>query len=1138
MTEFPLNHSIRRGWAKLQYLPTPDQLDFTVSNHHVCLITADGSPLTTHLAQSLTARGWTVVVLSFPESVISHGLSLPTGINHVMLSDMSEAHLQQQLKAMAENYGPVGAFIHLSPLETTATTAKAIVKQVFLLAKHLKKPLTEVTQPGRSSFITVSRLDGNLGMTGHPDVNPIDGGLLGLTKTLNLEWEKVFCRGLDISPHVSGERAAQSIMAELYDPNQLIVEVGYSAQGRTTLINEEYAINRTSINQPNHLHEDAVFLVSGGGRGITSQCVIKLARVFKCKFILLGRSAMDGEPDYAGGCSDENELKKRIIEHISAQGEKPTPVKVNKMLKSILHSREIQATISQIEQVGGRAEYISADITAGTVVQEKVAAVAAKFGKITGIIHGAGNLADKLIQHKTPDDFEAVYVPKIMGLQTLLGCVEPSQLHHLVLFSSAAGFYGNIGQSDYAIANEILNKFAHQLKHQHPQCHIVSFNWGAWDGGMVTPEVKEVLAQRNIDIIPLEVGTQMFVEELAFAGGEQVQVLVGGSLATRSGSLEPELRTHRIRRKLTLEDNPFLQDHMIGDHAVLPATCSAAWMANTCEQLYPAYKFFTSSNFKVLKGIVFDQTLADEYIVDVQEVSKSAENEVKLNVTVWSHNSKGKPQYHYSSQIQLLRQIPPSPTYPEFDATTDEYCLTLSPYQDGALFHGPTFQGVKRVLNMSPKKLTLECQMPAPRVQKYGLFPVQTFDPYTADTAYQAMLIWIRHFHQAPGLPLKCEKYEYFQQLPSGTMYYVSMEVVSISNTHLKANAILHDIHGQVYLQLLGAEGTLSKQLNPLFIPAQEREKNKLSSFWRKLLGYEHPVLYALFTALYQRFVGAVVLEDSQDFDEIKATPKLYLANHQVGIESLLFMFGVAALTDNPIHAVAKAEHRYSWISQMRHQLYSYPNSQDPELGLYFDRENPSSMMTVLAAIKKLITEQGRSVLVHVQGTCSLSCRQPVTSLSAVFIDLALELNLPIVPVKFVGGLPIEPLETRLEFPVGYTHQDYYLGKAIYPETLKSLDNAKRKALILELLNQVGGALETSFPHTPDLDFAHKVETWMQQAGVSEAVAVLYKVLEEISNPTDEIRTLLTGIREGNFQAATSPEQLWLKEFANWLTSN
>ena len=121
---------------------------------------------------------------------------------------------------------------------------------------------------------------------------------------------------------------------------------------------------------------------------------------------------------------------------------------------------------------------------------------------------------------------------------------------------------------------------------------------------------------------------------------------------------------------------------------------------------------------------------------------------------------------------------------------------------------------------------------------------------------------------------------------------------------------------------------------------------------------------------------------------------------------------------------------------------------------------------------------------------------------------------------------------------MGYTHQDYYLGKAIYPETLKSLDNAERKALILELLNQVGGALETSFPHTPDLDFAHKVETWMQQAGVSEVVAVLYKVLEEISNPTDEIRTLLTRIREGNFQAATSPEQLWLKEFANWLISN
>jgi hypothetical protein len=37
-----------------------------------------------------------------------------------------------------------------------------------------------------------------------------------------------------------------------------------------------------------------------------------------------------------------------------------------------------------------------------------------------------------------------------------------------VLFSSIVGFFGNVGQSDYAIANEILNKSAHLIKRKYP----------------------------------------------------------------------------------------------------------------------------------------------------------------------------------------------------------------------------------------------------------------------------------------------------------------------------------------------------------------------------------------------------------------------------------------------------------------------------------------------------------------------------------------------------------------------------------------------------------------------------------------------------------------------------------------------
>ncbi|MBN3927937.1 SDR family NAD(P)-dependent oxidoreductase [Nostoc sp. NMS4] len=799
-----------------------------MSQQHICLLTVDGSPISIKLAQSLAAQGWKVVLLSFPESIISDRFPLPTGMNHVKLSDMSEEHLQQQLKAIAQNYGSIGAFIHLSPLTATASTAKAILKQVFLIAKHLKKPLNEAAKQGRSWFVTVSRLDGNLGIGKSSDFSPIHGGLFGLTKTLNLEWEKVFCRAVDISPEINSESAVESILAELYDPNRLFLEIGYNSQGRNTIVNENNPISSNSKIK-NHISQDSVFLVSGGGRGITAECVIKLAQVFRCKFILLGRSAMSPEPSYAKGCSDEIELKKRIIQDIYDRGEKPTPIKVNSLLKSIIHGREIQETISKIEQLGSKVEYISADITTGAIVQQKVAEITAKFGRITGVIHGAGNLADKLIEHKTAQDFEAVYVPKILGLETLLSCVEMNQLDHLVVFSSAAGFYGNIGQSDYAIANEIINKFAHQFRHQYPNCHVISFNWGPWDGGMVTPEVKQIFAQRNIEVIPVEVGTQMLVEELAFGDRNQVQVLVGGSLATLSSSLEPEIQTYRVRRKLTLEANPFLQDHVIGEHSVLPVTYSIAWMANTCEQLYPGYKFFSFSKYKVLKGIVFDESLANEYIVDLKEINKSPDNEIELDVTIWSKTKTGMPRYHYNGQVKLVRQIRNADIYKAFDKTEDENCVGISPYKDGTLFHGSSFQGVKRVLNISSTKLTFECVNSITDVEQYGQFSVQTFNPCTADIQNQGMLIWVRHFYQAACLPFKFEKGEHFQDIPSAKKFYISIEVLSSNSTNLKANIISHDIDGQVYSQVFDGEVIINKQLNSLFIPAEDREMNKIS---------------------------------------------------------------------------------------------------------------------------------------------------------------------------------------------------------------------------------------------------------------------------------------------------------------------
>lgn len=228
---------------KLMPLPAPDFWDFPATACQTCLLTDDGSSTTTQVAQCLLDRGWQVAVLSFPNSLLVPCSSLPATVQRFTLTNLSEEHLQDQLNKISHTYGVIGTFIHLHPLnqrlhhhvDALVNPNKAIVKQVFLLAKHLKSTLTEAASQGRSCFITLAQLDGMFGLSGKGQFSAISGGLFGLTKTLNLEWQSVFCRSLDISPEFDEATTAQILLGELHDPNCLIQEVGYTPKGRVTL---------------------------------------------------------------------------------------------------------------------------------------------------------------------------------------------------------------------------------------------------------------------------------------------------------------------------------------------------------------------------------------------------------------------------------------------------------------------------------------------------------------------------------------------------------------------------------------------------------------------------------------------------------------------------------------------------------------------------------------------------------------------------------------------------------------------------------------------------------------------------------------------------------------------------------------
>jgi len=808
-------YGVNRFAVELAYLPQPDFLEFSLPTTHCVLVTNDGTELTTTVVAALRAADQRVVVLNLPN------VANPLAEQAVNLAASTDEAIGTAVQAIQTQYGKIGTFIHLHPhfefqsgnFTQHFSADKAIVKTVFFLAKHLQKDLNELGATQRASFLTVTRLDGQLGQGQRGNTSIIGGGLPGLVKCLNLEWSPVFCRAVDLQPELPIDQITRHIVAELHDPNVTVVEVAVSADGRKTPVAKATPVpEKQKITTT--VTSNSVFLVSGGARGVTATCVIEMAKTFRCKFILLGRSSFDYVvPAFAQAENDEGILKRLIMNDLKERGEQPSLAKVKSTFGDIVAKKEIDDTVAQIEGFGGQVVYVQGDVTQLAACRQELDRATAQLGKITGIMHGAGRLADKYIQDKTEKDFENVLSVKLDGLLSLLGAVKLGDLDHLILFSSVAGFYGNVGQTDYAIANEILSKAAHLFRTNHPRTQVSAINWGAWDSGMVSGELKAQFEAAGISLVNSAGGAAMLVNELSTAYANQPQVIIGGTLPAAISHLG-DLRNYRIRRHLTLDNNPFLRDHVIQGNPVLPVVSGASWMAQTAASLYPDYTIFKIEDIKLFKGIIFDGSEKEAYVLELKELDKGAE-QVVFEATIFSEGGK-LPTNHYRARVTLVhkQQLPLAPHFTHQISGTYAPTAGATLYQDGSLFHGASFQGIGQVLDCTPTQMVLSCQAPAVSLATQGQFPVAAINAYFADIQYQGMLVWVQKNRDgANSLPLQTDSAVFYQPIPIGKKLLVHIGIVEATETQMVANCTVYDEAGTVYVVTRGAAVTISRQL-------------------------------------------------------------------------------------------------------------------------------------------------------------------------------------------------------------------------------------------------------------------------------------------------------------------------------------
>lgn len=810
-------HGVTRSQISLSYLPQPDFYEFKIPLTHCILLTNDGSELTQKVFAKLAANDQKVAVLNLPN------IPNPINTNAVNLTATTDAAIAQALEKIKNEHGEIGSFIHLHPhfefqngnFVQHFNTERAIIKTVFFLAKHLKQSLNDLGEKQRAGFMTVTQMDGKLGMGKRGNISILGGGIKGLVKCLNLEWSPVFCRAVDIQPELSKDLIADQVIAEFHDANLNYTEVAFSEEGRkTTFVEKVQLIENQEIKT--NVSKNSVFLVSGGAKGVTAKCVVEMAKTFQCKFILLGRSDLTYEiPAFAKNTDNEGELKRLIMNNLKEQGKKPSLPEVKRIFKNIIAKKEMEATIFAAKNHGAQVEYIKGDVTQAQSFAADLKVAVAKFGKITGVIHGAGRLADKYIQDKSEADFDNVLSVKLDGLLSLFQSVDIHHLDHLILFSSVAGFYGNIGQSDYAIANEILSSAAHLFKTNHPKTHVSAINWGAWDSGMVSGELKAQFEAHGVELVNSEGGPALLVHELNREYFNQPQCIIGGTLPAGMSHIGTA-RKHNIHRAVRLINNNFLHHHVIQGKPVMPVVNGIAWIAQSCQRLYPDFKIHKIEQSKLYKGLVFDENLPENFQVELTETTKS-EKMIAFNGMV-SSRVKGKklPTFHYSAKVTLVhkREVPPMPKHQHQSFGVQAHKDGADLYKDGTLFHGPHFQGIQKLLEASEKGILIQCNAPAVPLEDQGQFPTFSINTYYSDIIFQGLVIWTQLFKNgAKGLPVKSEEVTIYQKVPFGKQLFSSIKIEKDDGFTAVANCHVFDEAGNIYMVTKGATLTFSKDL-------------------------------------------------------------------------------------------------------------------------------------------------------------------------------------------------------------------------------------------------------------------------------------------------------------------------------------
>lgn len=624
----------------------------------------------------------------------------------------------------------------------------------------------------------VQRLDGGFGLTNGPMPEPTQGAWAGLAKTLAHEWPNVRVQSIDLDSRLDAFAGAELLSTEWSQSGP--VEVGLSNQGR-------FGVELRNLTAPDaalagQLPSDGAFLLTGGARGITAAAALRLVQAGVKRLIIVGRTPESGaESPLLSRCGSEAELREALLKE-GASG----PREVRQRLSAILAERELRGNLALLRQAGAEVSYLAADLRDPAALSAQLRNLPETQVPVVGVIHGAGVLADRLLENLSDRDYAGVWETKVDGLRHVLSALDASALRWLVLFSSTTARLGRKGQAAYAMANEALNKLAHEYRRVLQQCRVLSFNWGPWAGGMVTPELARLFAQEGVGLIPQAAGVDLLLQEMLAEGPRPTEIVVLARPECSPAAPGP----FRVRA-----NEPWLKDHKLAGRPVVPLAVALSWCHAAASVLRPGEAPCGFADVALLKGLVLE---GDDLEVDAEKKGDQLLLRARTAHQRWSPRLRATPLFN--GQLHRL--------FPEARRRASE----LPPSYVTELFHGPSWQILEAVLACDPQGIVV-CARPTSACTALGGLA------WMLDAAFQSLIVFSQRQLLAPALPMGFDRLLWRAPLAAPSVR-VSARLRSQAPAQFVADVEIEDHHATLLATLTGVRMIVDGGLRAAFHPS------------------------------------------------------------------------------------------------------------------------------------------------------------------------------------------------------------------------------------------------------------------------------------------------------------------------------